>query len=871
MGAASYVGRVGALAVALGIGVAVFGVGVASADTAGTSGSEGSSSSTSSSSASTSNKGTSASDGKDPSGAKTGSASKDGAPTGNSSSTTDTSGSVGPTGTSSDDTTESAPATPSVAKPKKKSPVTTNSGASTNSRASASTLAKSGATTDPTHGPDSTTKTSTPKEPTEAASTHPVDDTSTPAAGSPETTAPKAVATVVPVAVAAVEPTRSVTVPAAPSDKAPSDTAPVAPSDTVAAITQVASALLSPFAGNSPSDPIESPISWMATAAARKEFDASPTVAKKTDPVTTAAPADPSSITTAAVAAQSAALVAPAYPTNVVAIPQIPLLTALGLQNIPIVGPLFVTPIVAIVNSIPIVGDLLHPIFGYPVQTGLPAGSPQARDVTVISFDGTPINVHFMPAAGLLAGVKAPTILDGPGLGEPGATNLNGTPLDGVIQDNLGVVGVGTLRDAGYNVVTWDPRGEYFSGGTLELDSPDYEARDVSSIISWIATQPEAQLDGVNDPRIGMVGASYGGGIQLVTAATDHRVDAIVPTIAWNTLNYALYPNQDYKTGWGTLLTAALLGTFARPNPAVYPSAIYGALTGTLTQDEQDLLTARGPGGPLDLVSQITAPTLLFQGTVDTLFPLSEANLNADALIAAGVPTKVVWFCGGHGVCVNDLLDLRDGAVVGDETMAWLDRYVKGDTSAVTGPQFQWVDQRGQYYSADTYPVPTGTPVVASSSAPSFLPLVPLLGGSGPLLGVLPIGGTPAFNAINLKIPAVTTTTYVVGAPQLTFTYDGTGSSRFVYAQLVDDSTGLVLGNQVTPVPVTLNGQTHTASIPLNMVAATLNPGQTLTLQLVASSADFLTISSFGSMTVSGMTLSLPTADPSAVTATTVV
>ena len=72
-----------------------------------------------------------------------------------------------------------------------------------------------------------------------------------------------------------------------------------------------------------------------------------------------------------------------------------------------------------------------------------------------------------------------------------------------------------------------------------ELDSPDFEARDVSAIISWLATQPEVELDDAAtlDPRIGMVGASYGGGIQLVTAAIDHRVDAIVPTIAWHTLN----------------------------------------------------------------------------------------------------------------------------------------------------------------------------------------------------------------------------------------------------------------------------------------------------------------------------------------------
>jgi ABC-2 type transport system ATP-binding protein len=479
-----------------------------------------------------------------------------------------------------------------------------------------------------------------------------------------------------------------------------------------------------------------------------------------------------------------------------------------------------------------------------------------------------------MPAAGLPADVRAPTILDGPGLGMPGGTNIDGSLLDGVLTDNLGVVGIATLRNAGYNVVTWDPRGEWNSGGTLEVDSPDFEARDVSAIISWLATQPEVQLDGEPadlDPRIGMVGDSYGGGIQLVTAAIDHRVDAIVPTIAWNTLNTSLYKSEAFKSGWGTILEGVLLLTGARADPRLLPAAIYGDLTGMVSPADQELLASRGPGGPLDLISQITAPTLLIQGTVDTLFTLQEADANAKALIAQGVPTKVLWFCGGHGVCTNDLADTRDGALIEQRTLEWLARYVKGDPTVPTGPQFEWPDQKGQFFSSDTYPVAPGTSITASSSAGGVLPLLPFVGGSGPLLGVLPIGGTKAANALNLTIPAVSTATYIVGAPQLTFTYSGTGVSRHVYAQLVDDSTGIVLGNQATPIPVTLDGQTHTVSIPLEMVAATLNPGQTVTLQLVASAASYETIWSIGQLNVSNIALLLPTADASAISPENVV
>ena len=53
-----------------------------------------------------------------------------------------------------------------------------------------------------------------------------------------------------------------------------------------------------------------------------------------------------------------------------------------------------------------------------------------------------------------------------------------------------------------------------------------------------------------------MSGASYGGGIQLVTAALDSRLDAIVPDIAWNSLVTSLYKAQSPKSGWGSALFA---------------------------------------------------------------------------------------------------------------------------------------------------------------------------------------------------------------------------------------------------------------------------------------------------------------------------
>ena len=530
------------------------------------------------------------------------------------------------------------------------------------------------------------------------------------------------------------------------------------------------------------------------------------------------------------------------------------------LQYVPVLGRYVVTPVVRFIHTIPLVGEVLHPLIGWPVDHDAPPGTPKARTVRVTSFDGTSIYVHFMPAKGLKAGQEAPTILDGPGLGLPGATTID-LKYDGLLPND--VIGVGELRANGYNVVTWDPRGEWHSGGVMHLDSPDLEGRDVSAIISWVASLGEAQLDSVNDPRIGMVGASYGGGIQLATAAIDHRIDAIVPTIAWNNLVDVLFPRKAVNSAWGTLLPTVLALTGQRPYPRIYPVAIQGVLFGTANQSDIDLLASFGYQ---DQIQDITTPTLLIQGTVDTLFGLSQADINARALIAAGTTTKVIWYCGGHGTCLSDY---NDGKVVRARTMDWLARYVKGQ-NVDTKEQFEYVDQNGDWHSSPTYPATEDlTPIVAESDRPKTLGYIGVLGGSGPnplILTTGPLGtllGLPsagyAFNAYNLHVPDATVQTQIVGAPELTLTYSGTGNAKHVYAQIVDDETGLVLGNQVTPIPVQLDGDTHTITYSLEQVAQTLKPGQSVTVQISTSAFKYFNFYSYGSITVQGASIKLPT------------
>jgi len=352
---------------------------------------------------------------------------------------------------------------------------------------------------------------------------------------------------------------------------------------------------------------------------------------------------------------------------------------------------------------------------------------------------------------------------------------------------------------------------------------------------------------------MGMLGVSYGGGIQLVTASIDHRVDAIVPAITYNCLTSSLYKAGAFKSSWASLLAAGLFVAGNRINPRIVPSAIYGALTGTMTPADEALLAARNPD-----ISTITAPTLLIQGTVDTLFSLQEADTTAQILMANGVPTKVLWFCGGHGICLNNLFDPGDGELITRRTLEWLDHYVKGDVSVTTGPQFEWVDQQGGYHYSEAYPGVHGTSsITASSNTETTLTLLPYLGGSA--VGILPIAFQAPY-AVNLTVPARTTTTLLAGAPQLTLTYSGTGANTHIYAQVVDDATGLVLGNIATPIPVTLDGQQHMTTVSLEPVAFSLVAGKTVTLQLVGEAALYGTLlPQLGQLSVLNMALAVPT------------
>jgi ABC-2 type transport system ATP-binding protein len=567
------------------------------------------------------------------------------------------------------------------------------------------------------------------------------------------------------------------------------------------------------------------------------------------------------------------------------------------LSGIPLIGGLN-QKVIDLLQQTPFIGNLLAPLIGSTVKSTVNVqvgalvtlAKPVAYTIMVTSFDGTQISTNFFPASEnslIFPGNEQATIFNGPGLGSPGVTK----PYD-LFQAAGSAPGLALLRGQslpdpygslplGFNVITWDPRGEFASGGVLQLDNPMYEGRDVTALIDW-ANANTGLLNEDGTPSIGMVGGSYGGGIQMTTV--DPRIKAVIPAIAWNTLNQSIYPDQIFKTGWANALALALLSTGARVNNQINMGILTGNLFGFISDSAQAVL---GSSGPASLLTKLDAATMYVQGTVDGLFPLMQAIINAQTQLEQNPYfsgenadlVKMIWFCGGHGICLDEGVDqTKQATSIFLQDMVWLNKYAKDYLQPYWDlfpaiPTFQWWDQAGTHYASTQMPFADGFvdgDVVASGAGGSLGFFQFRNGGSGPFTDCSknstacewPLNqtfATDAKNAINVSINVPNKDTKIVGAPTVTFTYRGSGNAQAVYGQIVDEATGRVLGNINTPILVTLDGKTHTVTANLNDIAYTAPAdNSTLTLQIVGNASAYKN-SKWGSVSFSDVSVTLPT------------
>ncbi|MDQ4005551.1 MAG: CocE/NonD family hydrolase, partial [Actinomycetota bacterium] len=350
------------------------------------------------------------------------------------------------------------------------------------------------------------------------------------------------------------------------------------------------------------------------------------------------------------------------------------------------------------------------------VQPAVAAEPTIENDIVVESPDGTPIVATLMLPAGASAEQQVPAVLQTHGWGGSRST----TP-SGITQ---------RLLDSGYAILTWDSRGFGESGGEANVGAPGYEVEDAKALLAYLASRPEILTDGPDDPRVGWIGGSNAGGIQFNTAALDDRVEAIVPEISWGDLVQDLNPNGVVKQSWDTLLYGVGVASFpagvgspAGPQTGIYAQQIHQAfaesVVGVLSDPIREWFAFRSTTARS---ADIETPTLIIQGSVDTLFPLEDMFRNYLNLRAAGTPVKAIAYCSGHtiGGCPypGGASGYPEGAndrppIYQDRIVAWLDRYVKG-LPVNTGPGIEWQAQDGRYYGAPRYPLPRTTTVAGA-------------------------------------------------------------------------------------------------------------------------------------------------------------
>jgi ABC-2 type transport system ATP-binding protein len=448
-----------------------------------------------------------------------------------------------------------------------------------------------------------------------------------------------------------------------------------------------------------------------------------------------------------------------------------------------------------------------------------------------------------------------PTVLIGPGYPTQGDTNPDGDTSD--------QIGQRALRAEGYNTLTWDPRGIGGSGGIVNFDSPDFEARDVQALIDFVATTPEALLDGPNDPRVGMSGSSYGGAIQLATAAVDSRIEAIVPDVTWYNLGTGFFPDGAMKTPFAVIICGhgaanGVPGNLLGPAAAVLDradghlkTACLESLGGAVNPPSRQWFIDRTPPG---LREKINIPTLITQGTVDTVFGLSEGVSNYKVLHDKGVPVKMMWYCGGHGKCTTSTGEEGRLRRAG---LNWLNRYLKKNTATDTGPAFEWLADDGVWRAGNDYPLPSAGTIEAHGANFKSLGVSIVDSTSSGRDG---FAATPSPNAVTVGFDPPPAGSDIVGAPKLTITYKGNtlGPNTYLYAQIIDANANRVIGSQVTPLPVVLDDRVRTVERHLEPIAAHAGSGAQYRVQITPGTGVYGKQGSVGGVVLQKVSASLP-------------
>lgn len=264
-------------------------------------------------------------------------------------------------------------------------------------------------------------------------------------------------------------------------------------------------------------------------------------------------------------------------------------------------------------------------------------------DAVISARDGTRLSATvFQPA--LKAGETAPLIVHTHGWG-----GWRVTGPEGFYGKNM-MSGRAALKawKAGYWVLSYDQRGWGGSDGRIEMMDPRFEVSDASAVIDWAAAHlPRLRMDGPGDPRVGMLGESYGGAVQLLAASEDPRIDAIVPIATWYDLSDALAPGGQLKMGWGGVLLGLGIATGYDLGKFAQADYLHSA-SGRMAEPVRAELAAHSLARYCAEGRRPHADALLVQGLRDTLFPLDQGLQIRQCLRQGSADVRLLGMQGGH-------------------------------------------------------------------------------------------------------------------------------------------------------------------------------------------------------------------------------
>lgn len=398
------------------------------------------------------------------------------------------------------------------------------------------------------------------------------------------------------------------------------------------------------------------------------------------------------------------------------------------------------------------------------------------------------------------------------------------------------------LVAAGFGVVSFDERGhgDARDDSVVEFMDPNYEVKDVSKVIDYLATLPWVLLDKPGDPRLGGIGLSYGGAFQTMGAILDGRFDAIVPEITWNDITQALDPNGAIKSAWVDAFYASgnAQGT-VKFDDSFHEGFAWATSTNTFPAGQApgvpDLYDRLKLDSPVSYPGRLTIPTLFIQGMPDTLFPLNHAVANLRMMEAAGVPanqTALYTHLAGHIFNTDSLAPGKSpfpaglqpppgprpcGDTVSLET-AWHEKWLLG-LNVSTGPRVCLALDDNTTVAGPTFPLPGTVVQRFDETSPT------------------PVPQAPAGPPVSITLMTAKADTVIAGIPTLSGNITSPGADAIVYFSLQvpsrtgNDGLDAVVDSQYMPLRV---AGPNTGAVPFTIdlggVGLRLKQGEDLTL-----------------------------------------